>query len=248
MRGLLPWGASQGIVSARGIRAIQTDAATHVRAGTPVVGCHGRLVALVGASAQTGGSHTEGVRAMPAAPAIADLVARIGHGEGYAGRVDLVGGLALAALYEDPTWLGGATLTLGIVALDAVTLAARGGYFFSNEQPTGSDVVSLHRERFRADGFIAWRQLIAVGRMAAHLELGAGGSVTSANEQQRRAVLTTEAGASTLRFTDTGTQSWSVRPMLVLNLQAGPMLAGYTVEFDVDREHAVHVFQLGGRY
>ena len=78
--------------------------------------------------------------------------------------------------------------------------------------------------------------------------LALGASVTSVHRETRRAELAVEGGAPVLRWRDEETQFWSVRPMAVVNLLHGPMLISYTLEVDIDREHVVHVFQLGARF
>jgi hypothetical protein len=189
------------------------------------------------------------VYSMPSVPALTDLTSRIDRPEGYGGRWNLTGGIAVAAAYEDPTWLWGASLHVGLIGLDAFVLGARFTYLFQNDTPTGTDVLSLKHERFRGDAFVGWRQILAFGHFAMHFELALGASVTSVETDSRRAEIVVDgAGVSSVAWRDDETQFWSVRPMAVLNLIHGPMLASYTLEVDIDREHAVHLFQLGVRF
>lgn len=245
-RGTLPWAASEGMVAARGERGIQADLQVRTMRGSPIVTCAGELVAMLGDAHEIfGGGPT--VHAMPAVPAIADLVSRLDHPEGYGGRWSFTGGLAVAATYEDPAWLWGASVQLGIVAVDAVLLAGRFSYFWANDQPTGSGVISTHEDRFRGDAYLAWRQILALGRFAMYFELGLGASVTRVRSESRRAEIVDTMGVSAVRWSESVAESWSVRPMAVLNLLHGPVMLSYTLEVDVDREHVVHVFTVGGR-
>ncbi|MDQ3035977.1 MAG: serine protease, partial [Myxococcota bacterium] len=247
LRGTLPWAVSEGVVSGRGERAIQTDARIGSMLGSAIVTCAGELVALLGTAHESFGGGLV-VHAMPAVPALADLVSRLDRPEGYGGRWNLTGGLAIAATYEDPEWLWGASLNVGLIGLDAFILGARFSYFFQNETPVGTDVLSQHDDRFRGDAFVGWRQILAFGRFAMHFELALGASVTSVRSQTRRGEIVDDMGTPALRWRDDETQFWSVRPMAVVNLLHGPMLISYTIEVDIDREHVVHVFQLGARF
>ena len=243
-RGTAPWAASAGIVSARGDRAIQVDAALSAPIGSPIVDCDGALVGVVGRTLESPmGSYV----VMPGVPAIIDLASRADHPEGYGGRWALTGGISLGAVYEDPQWLWGASITLGVIALDAVVLAVRGHYYWNDDSPLGGDVLSVHRSRIRGDAFLAWRQILVFGRMAMHFELGAGASVTRWREETRRGEIDSSTGAPTLRWTATNQEDWSVRPMVLLNLIHGPAILSYTLELDIDREHLMHVFAAGVR-
>lgn len=248
LRGMLPWAASEGVISSVGQRAIQTDATVRMHSGSPVVTCGGELVAVLGTSHELfGGGPT--IHAMPSVPALLDLTSRIDRPEGYGGRFQLTGGLALAAAYEDPTWLWGASLHIGLIGLDSFILGARFTYLFQNDTPEGTAVLSVKDERFRGDAFLGWRQILAFGHFAMHFELALGASVTSVEADVRRAEIVVDgAGVSSVAWREDETQFWSVRPMAVLNLIHGPMLASYTLEVDIDREHAVHLFQLGARF
>lgn len=244
-RGTLPWAASEGIVSARGERAIQTDARIEAVRGGPIVSCAGELVAVLGPThdRMTGPS----LHSMPAVPAVADLISRLDHPEGYGGRWHVTGGLALGAVYEDPDWLWGGTLMLGLIGYDSFLLMGRFSYFFTSFDPTGSDVANVTKDRIRGDAYVAWRQLITFGRMAMYFELGAGASVTRWSREARRAEIVDEGAGPEVRWVEDETEDWSVRPMAVLNLLHGPMMLSYTLEVDIDREHVVHLFNIGFR-
>jgi hypothetical protein len=245
MRGTLPWAASEGIVSARGERAIQTDARIRAPIGSPIVGCDGAIVAMLGREHET---MMMTARAMPAVPAIADIASRADHPEGYGGRWKLIGGIALSGAYEDPEWLWGVSLSIGVIALDAIVLVGRAHYFFDNDDPTGSSVLSVHNERFRGDAYLGWRQILAFGRFAMHFELALGASVTRVRTESRSAEIVDAGTGPSLSWREDTLEAWSVRPMAVVNLIHGPMVASYTLELDIDREHLLHVFDLGVRF
>lgn len=244
-RGTAPWAASTGIVASRSDRALQTDAAIGAPIGSPIVDCEGALIGIVGRRIDSpSGAYVH----MPAAPAIVDLASRAEHPEGYGGRWALTGGLALGALYEDPQWLLGGSLSIGVIALDSVILAARAHYYYMEDSPLGSDVLSQSRDRFRGDAFLAWRQILVIGSFAMHFELGAGASVTRTRERTRHARIEDDgAGNAVIRWRETSIEGWSVRPLAILNLLHGPVVISYALELDVDRLHLTHVFGLGAR-
>jgi hypothetical protein len=88
--------------------------------------------------------------------------------------------------------------------------------------------------------------------MGFHFELGAGASVTSLEQRTRSGLVDTSTGAPTLRIAEESRQRWAVRPMLVLNVEVGPLLIGYSVELDIDtslgRYRVQHLFDLGARF
>jgi hypothetical protein len=238
-----PWTASEGIVSARGEREVQTDARITEGPGSPLLDCEGRVVALARPSRMRGE-----VEGMPAVPAIADIASRADHDEGYGGRWDLTGGLTLAGAYEDPAWLWGIGVTLGIIALDRIFLIGRFHYMGSSEDPTGTNVLSLSRTRIRGDAYAGWRQIVRHGESAWYFELGLGASVTWVHQTSRSADIVDPGTGPVIEWTDTETEAWSVRPMAVASILRGPLIISYTFEVDIDREHVVHLFDLGVRF
>ncbi|UJR81407.1 S1C family serine protease [Sandaracinus amylolyticus] len=245
-RGTLPWAVSEGVVASRGERAIQTDARISTMRGSPIVTCAGEVVAILGPAHDRMMGPT--VHSMPAVPALVDLTSRLASPEGYGGRWNLTGGLALGAVYEDPDWLWGGTLMIGVVGLDAFVLVGRFSYFYSSFEPTGSDVASVTKDRIRGDAYVGWRQILVFGRMAMHFELALGASVTRWSREARVAEIVDEGAGPVIRWRDDETDDWSVRPMAVINLMHGPMLLSYTLEYDVDREHFMHLFNVGARF
>ncbi len=238
-----PWTASEGIVSARSEREIQTDAHVTAGAGSPLVDCAGRVVALVLPARMRGD-----VERMVAVPALADIASRSNRDEGYGGRWDLTGGLTLAGAYEDPEWLWGVGVTMGLIGLDSFFLIGRFHYLGSSEDPTGSDVLSISRTRIRGDAYVGWRQIVRHPTFAWYFELGLGASVTWVHQTDRTAAVVDPGTGPTIEWTDTDTEAWSVRPMAVASILRGPLIFSYTFEVDIDREHVVHLFNLGVRF
>jgi hypothetical protein len=185
--------------------------------------------------------------------AIADLVSRAQTEEGYGGRIRFTWGLGIAAAFEDPGWPMGLWGLVGLDVYDVFVLAGRIHYLRGENSPTGSEVLYVLDQRFRGDAFVAWRQLVTVGPgMGFHFELGAGASVTSLEQRTRSGLIDSSSGTPTLRITEENRQRWAVRPMLVLNVEVGPLMIGYSVELDIDtalsRYRVQHVFDLGARF
>ncbi len=249
--GLFEQSLSSGIVSAVGPRSLSTDAQlASGSVGGPLVDCEGRVLGAV--SIATLGMD-ERIYVGASSVAIADLVSRAASEESYGGRIRLTWGLGIAAAFEDPGWPMGLWGLLGLDVFDVFALAGRIHYLQSESSPTGSEVLSLFDQRYRGDAFVAWRQLVNVGPgMGFHFELGAGASVTSLHQRTRSGEIDVASGDPTLRITETERQRWAVRPMLVLNVELGPLFIGYSVELDIDtalaRYRVQHVFDLGARF
>lgn len=237
---------STGTLSAIGDRAVQLDAPlATASSGGPVLDCRGSVLAMLSVGLAAWGVP---VHLGTSRSAIADLESRIDHPEGYGGRVRFFMGLGISMAYEDPGGPMGGYAELGLIALDAFTVAGRFHYLMREDSPVGSDVVALRNERFRGDAYVAFRQLVTLGGWGMHFEIGLGGSVTSRSGNVRRALIDESSGAPVLLLRDEPiAQSWSVRPMAVANLELGPLLIGYTLEVDIDRLHVVHLFDLGFR-
>jgi S1-C subfamily serine protease len=249
--GLFAQSLSEGVVSALGPRALSTDAQlASGSVGGPYVDCEGRVVGAV--TVATLGLQ-ERIFVGASSVAIADLASRARSGEGYGGRLRLTTGLGIAAAFEDPGWPLGLWVLLGLDVNDALVIAGRFHYLRGESSPAGSEVLSVLDQRFRGDAFVAWRQLVTFGPgMGFHFELGAGASVTSLEQRTRSGLVDTSTGAPTLRITEESRQRWAVRPMLVLNVEVGPLLIGYSVELDIDtslgRYRVQHLFDLGARF
>jgi S1-C subfamily serine protease len=249
--GLFDQSLSSGIVSAVGPRSISTDAQlASGSVGGPLVDCEGRVLGAV--SIATIGMD-ERIYVGASSVAIADLASRVSTEESYAGRIRLTWGLGIAAAFEDPGWPMGLWGLLGLDVFDVFVLAGRIHYLQSESSPTGSEVLSVFDQRYRGDAFVAWRQLVNVGPgMGFHFELGAGASVTSLHQRTRTGDIDVVSGDPTLRITETERQRWAVRPMLVLDVEVGPLFIGYSVELDIDtalsRYRVQHVFDLGARF
>jgi hypothetical protein len=245
--GLFGLHTSSGTLSAIGERAVQLDAPlASASSGGAVLDCNGNVLAMLSLGFEGWGDpvHLGASRA-----AIADLESRIDHPEGYGGRVSFFFGLGIAMAYEDPGGPMGLYGEIGLRAFDAFVVAGRFHYLRREDTPTGSDALALFNERFRGDAYVAFRQLITLGSWGMHFELGLGGSVTSASGNVRRATIDDTGMAPVVVVVDEPiAQHWSVRPMAVANLELGPILIGYTLEVDIDRLHAVHLFDLGFRF
>lgn len=240
--GLFDWAAAAGVVSAIGDRAIQTDIAlSDGSSGGPILDCSGRVVATVSIAF----AGMEPIFLGSGVPALADLVSRVEHAEGYGGRVAFQIGLGIASAFEDPGWVYGGYLQVGLTALDAFVLGGRFHYLMRNDSPSGSAVLSENQQRFRGDAYAGWRQLVTLGPgMGFHFELGLGASVTSV-QVDRRVAMIDATGA--IRISSGSHQQWDVRPMAVLNIQLGWVLIGYTAEWDPSRQNVEHLFDLGFR-
>jgi S1-C subfamily serine protease len=242
--GLFDWAVAAGVIAAVGDRAIQTDIQLDGGSnGGPILDCSGHVVATV-SIAMAGFDQVLYLGA--AVPALADLTSRTSHPEGYGGRVAFTFGLGLSTAFEDPGWVYGGYLQVGLTALDAFVLSGRFHYLMRMDQPTGSGTLSSTTDRLRGDAYAGWRQLVTLGPgMGFHFELGVGASVSSVHDTAR--VATIDAMGS-IRINSTDHQLWAVRPMAVLNLQFGWLQISYSLEWDTTRMNAMHLFDLGLRF
>lgn len=240
-QGLFDWAIAAGVVSAVGDRAIQTDIALDGgSSGGPILDCRGEVVATVSVAF----AGMDEIYLGAGVPALADLVSRVEHPEGYGGRVAFFFGLGVSAGFEDPGWVYGGYLQLGMTALDYFVLSGRFHYLRRDDSPDGTGTLSSSNQRFRGDAYAGWRQLVNVGPgMGFHFELGLGASVSSVQTSERFAVVT--GGMIDIRHADQ--QNWAVRPMAVLNLQFGWFQISYTAEWDPTRQNVMHLFDLGIR-
>lgn len=253
--GLFEQTLSEGVVSALGPRSLSTDARlASGSVGGPIVDCEGEVAGAVSV-ARVG--MMEQVFLGASAVAIADLVSRAQHEEGYSGRIGPYFGIGIAAAFEDPGWPLGLYAMVGLNVLDSFVLAGRIHYLQRDDSPPSAEgVLSTSDQRYRGDAFVAWRQLVTFGPGAGfHFELGAGASVTSLHRRTRTATIDDSTGTAVLRTSDAEVQRWAVRPMLVLNVDVGPLMIGYTVELDVQSRSGLsdllriqHVFDLGARF
>lgn len=249
--GLFEQTLSEGVVSAVGPRALQTDVQlAEGSVGGPLVDCEGRVVGSISV-ATLGMEHPVFVAA--SALAIDDLISRAAHEEGYGGRITPYFGLGLAAAIEDPGVPVGLFGLIGLNVFDSFVLAGRFHFLMQDDSPSGSEVLSVGQRRFRGDAYVGWRQLITLAPGTGfHFELGAGASATSLHTRTRSGTIDNTGAMPVLRITDVELQRWAVRPMLVLNVDMGPFMIGYTIELDINtsasRYHVQHVLDLGARF
>lgn len=244
-----------GALNAIGERELQVDARPAI-VGAPIVDCHGDVV---GVARRSGWMMTEDFTFGSSASAVADLTGRVGAPESHGGRVDLFLGIGLSAAFEDqpperePDLLGGAYLQLGVTALDAFVLAARGHFLSGGTEPSGSSVLRQEARRFRIDAYLGWRQLVQVGPgMGLHLELSIGASATL-NRDQSRSLVSTAGGFA---FVDAVTERWRVRPLVMATIELGMVQLGYQVELELEDRgrldagggHLYHLMSLGARF
>lgn len=249
--GLFSQSLSSGVVSALGPRSLSTDAQlASGSVGGPLLDCRGDVVGAVSVATLGQG---ERIYVAASSVAIRDLVSRAADEQPYAGRVRLTFGLGVAMAFEDPGLPMGVYGLVGLNAYDAFVLAARFHYLEAGTDPVGSDILYLYDQRYRGDAFVAWRQLVSFGRgMGFTFELGAGASVTYLQQHQRLGRVVDEGGIAALRLEQRAYERWAVRPILVLNVELGPIAIGYSVELDIDtshdRYHVEHLFDLGARF
>jgi hypothetical protein len=244
-QGLFDWAIAAGVVSAVGDRSIQTDIElSDGSSGGPILDCAGHVVATVSV-AFAGFDHP--VFLGSGVPALADLSSRSANPEGYGGRVAFFFGLGISGAYETPGMLYGGYLQVGMTALDAFVLSGRFHYLMNSETPTGSATITASTDRLRGDAYAGWRQLVNFGGgMGFHFELGLGASVSSVHDTSRLATI--EPMTTNIVIRSTEHQRLAVRPMAVLNLQFGPVVIGYSAEWDTTQMVLMHLLDLGFRF
>lgn len=240
--GLFEWAIAAGVVSAVGDRAIQTDIDLDGgSSGGPILDCTGHVVATVSIAFA---GPDEAIYLGSAVPALSDLTSRVAHPEGYGGRVAFFFGLGISGAFEDPGWVYGGYLQVGMTALDAFVLSGRFHYLMRSDSPSGGPRITSETDRLRGDAYAGWRQLVTLGPgMGFHFELGLGASVSSVHESWRNATLV----GGDIRIDSSEHQQWAVRPMAVLNLQFGFFQISYTAEWDTNRQNVMHLFDVGVR-
>ena len=248
--GLFEQTLSEGIVSAVGPRALQSDVQfAEGSVGGPMVDCETHVVGAV-SLAHVG---MEPVYVAASALAVNDLVSRAAHEEGYGGRVTPYVGLGLALATEEGSMGFGAYGLVGLNVFDSFVVAGRLHFLTQDDASSGSEVLSVGQRRYRGDAYLGWRQLITLAPgLGFHFELGAGASVTSLHTRTRSGLIDDTGAMPVLRITDVERQRWAVRPMLVLNFDMGPFMIGYTLELDIDtsasRYHVQYVLDFGARF
>lgn len=242
-QGLFDWAIAAGVVSAVGDRAIQTDIElSDGSSGGPILDCAGRVVATVSIAFA---GPDEAIFLGSGVPALTDLASRSANPEGYGGRVALFFGLGLSGAFEDPGWLYGGYLQLGMTAFDAFVLSGRFHYVMNTEQPTGSATLTTEADRIRGDVYAAWRQLVTLGPgMGFHFELGLGASVSRVHFSSREATIVMGA----VRIDPHEQDRLAIRPMAVLNVQLGPIVLSYSAEWDPSFMRVMHMMDLGFRF
>jgi len=114
LEGLLSWSVSQGIVSGRGQRLLQTDAALNPgNSGGPMLGCDGRVLGVVSAKLQA-----EGIGFVIPIRFLVALTRQIGRQEPFSGDWRLSPGLGLLFHGNPEEALLGFELSLGVQIYD----------------------------------------------------------------------------------------------------------------------------------
>jgi len=150
--GLFEQTLSEGIVSAMGPRALQSDVQlAEGSVGGPMVNCEAHVVGAV-SLAHVGMAAPIFVAA--SALAVSDLVSRAAHEEGYDGRITPYFGLGLAVAFEDPGTPFGLYGLVGLNVLDSFVIAGRFHYLMQDDSPSGTDVLSVGQRRFRGDAYV----------------------------------------------------------------------------------------------
>jgi hypothetical protein len=220
-QGLLNFSLSQGIVSAKTDRYVQTDAMLSPgNSGGPMLTCDGRVVAV--ADRKVGGL------------GFGVSVVNLSHLEPELARPSLfLGswsfrdfGLAFVLDQDATRWIGPG-VTGSLVAYDRIALTLRVGFLVGVSGTGDGTVTSSSATRFFTEAGLGWRTLFfPFGRYHTYLTLGAGAALKSDHRSETRIRLDGASPPSIVGETQSSS-AFAVTPLFYASVQVSFLRISY---------------------
>jgi hypothetical protein len=223
LEGLLSWSVSQGIISGRGERLLQTDAALNPgNSGGPLIGCDGRVLGVVSAKLQA-----EGIGFVIPAGLLVKTLDKIGTQPEFGGDWRLTASLGILFHGNPEEGLLGFEIGVGVAFYDALQIRLRYGPLWSvTEQDVPADVFQRTHMRHSLQGDLGYRLLLQERPFPIYMGAFIGGA--AAKNEISETTLTGVAtdpnctgGNCQIRVdrTDTETDEWRGYPLIGLELE-----------------------------
>jgi S1-C subfamily serine protease len=251
LEGLLSWSVSQGIVSGRGERLLQTDAALNPgNSGGPLLGCDGRLLGVVSAKLQA-----EGIGFVIPSRLLVALTPEIDRQPPFLGDWSISPGLGMMLHANPREALLGFEVSLGVEVIDRWEARLRYGSLWAvaqQEQPPEVFSRAIQRHALGLDA--GYRFMLRERPFPVYLGLFVGGAATRTqiNETHLTGVAQDPACTGTacsfqVQRTDMETADWMGYPVVGFHLEIfGGLDLSYAFLPDVtDIELSLHRALLG---
>jgi hypothetical protein len=240
MRGLLEWSVTAGVVSARNEAFLQTDAPLNPgNSGGPLLGCDGRVIAVVSSQLRD----SQGIAFGIPANRLADLRTQMGREGQYYGHLsfgDFAFGFAMHVTRPDNFYgffVGGS-----LIAFDRFSLTVRAGFAFGDTtNPDASTTTSSHTAQFYAlNG--GYRFLFLAGPVPIYVVPELGVSTTLLRRNNTHYAI----NAGQVQLTDDTQRLRTTRLTAGVTLHAIGLQLSYTLAPDLgDLGDSTHLFLLG---
>jgi S1-C subfamily serine protease len=251
LEGLLSWSVSQGIISGRGRRLLQTDAAINPgNSGGPLLGCDGRVLGVVSAKLQA-----EGIGFVIPSHLLVRLARKIGTQPPYLGDWRLSPSAGLLWHGTPREGLLGFELGLGIQIFDRWEVRARYGPLWTVvEADPAPDVFERSRMRHALQLDASYRWMLRSRPFPLYLTLGLGASATQTSTTEIRLAVTkvdpacVDPGCALVaQRVETNDEQWMGYPVLALGVEMfGGLTLSYSFLPDVtDVEQSIHRGYIG---
>jgi hypothetical protein len=219
---------------------LQTDAPLNPgNSGGPLLGCDGRVIAVVSSQLRD----SQGIAFGIPANRLADLRAKMGHEGQYYGHFSFGDfGFGFATYVTRPDNFYGFFLGASLIAFDRVSFTFRGGFAFGDtSNPDASTTTSSHTaEFFELNG--GYRFMFLAGPVPIYVVPELGLSSTLARRQNTHYTL----NAGQVQLIDDTQRLRSVRMTAGVTMHAIGLQLGYTLHPDFgDIGDSTHLFLLG---
>jgi S1-C subfamily serine protease len=228
LEGLLSWSVSQGIISGRGERLLQTDAALNPgNSGGPLLGCDGRVLGVVSAKLQA-----EGIGFVIPSRMLVALVSDIGKQPPFSGDWRLSPGLGLLFQGNPEEALLGFEINLGLQIYDRWETRLRYGplWSVSQEEPP-PNVFDQSRMRHALQLDAGYRFMLRERPFPVYFGVYIGGAATRTQTDQTLLTGTPQDPACTgvgcpfvVQRADVEEAAWMGYPVVGVHLELFGML------------------------